>query len=154
MRQLLGRLLLLILRLRRLGLWEWRLIIFVERIHEEFIGTVRLPAPLRLEFVKKNAAAAIGHFERGDLVLNSFGMEQQPALQRIAVLWIARQHSAVESRLYGKGRTLLEHYDGFAGQTVRDGTVARSQFDAEQRAGAEELVALKTIQRVLHRQRQ
>ena len=83
----------------------------VDRIEEELVGAVRLPAPLRAEAEQVHAALAVEDLERGGLALDALGMQQVAALQRIAVARVGGQHGAAESGLGLKRRAALEHHD-------------------------------------------
>src|ERR1700742_4558831 len=122
-KQMLFRLCFLILRFGWFGLCERRLIIFIEGVEEELIGSVGLCAPLWLESEEEDAAGAVGDFEGGNLVFNGFGMQQEAAFERIAVFWIAREDCAVETGLGGEGWTHFEHDGGLTGQAPCDGAI-------------------------------
>src|SRR5262249_53117287 len=100
------------------GLWDWNdwprfrePLRFVERIENEFVGSVRLSTPLGPEAEEVDAAAAKLHFKCGGLSLNAIRAQQVSAHQRTLILGIRGQNTAAEAVHRFKGGTALEHND-------------------------------------------
>src|SRR5215468_685084 len=105
----------------------------VESVKDEFVGSVRLSAPLGPEPEQVDASIAILHFKCGGLSLNAVGMQQVSAHQRILVFRIRGQNAAAEALRRLKGRAPLEHDDWVVRQTCNGGMRCILELDAEQR---------------------
>src|ERR1700739_2264199 len=57
-----------------LRLTERRLVIFVQRVHEELVCPVRLASPLRLEAVEEDVSLAVGNLDCGGFSLDLLRM--------------------------------------------------------------------------------
>src|ERR1700721_3369245 len=113
---------------------------------------MRLAAELRFEAEQHNTAAATSEYKGGDLAFNRFRMQQQAAFQRIGLFGITRQYCSVEAGQRLKGGAGLEHDYGRFRDAEVGGQFRMLCFDAQQCAGAEELVALCSLDYVFNRQ--
>src|SRR5579872_98421 len=117
-----------VLRPRRANGRRLNFLVFVQGVHEEFVGPVRLRAPLRLE--PEQVYPALSHVDlyRRGLALDSLRVQQEPALQGIAVARVRRQHRPLKRRLGLKSRPALEHDDRFARKPRNVGPIRIRKF--------------------------
>ena len=115
--------------------------VVVERVEQELVGAVRLPAPLRPEAEQDDVAAAVVGVERGRLALNQVRAQQEAA-------------AAADCDPSGNSPAPCRGNPGFVSNTGLRSNITADvgrqpghhrmirllDLDAQQRAGAEELI--------------
>src|SRR5947207_9310073 len=79
-------------------------------------------------------------------------MKKEPARKRIAVLRVCSEHYTLETALWFKSRTSLEHDYRLARHAKKSRMIQIAKLHAQQRTGAEELIVLEIRKHVGNRQ--
>lgn len=104
---------------------------------------MRLRTPLRLESEEINSTIAVSDFESRSLAFDALGMKQIAARERTHVRGICGKDCSTKAWVYGECGAALEHDNRVARKSPKIGARGIGNIDAQERAGAIELIGLE-----------